>query len=301
MAASASPRSVGRCADSAPGLPVLCALAAAGCAAAGVSVALALTSDHLTEPGLQAALLDWVMLPYIIGGLIAWWRRPDSRFGPLMVAAGFAMFASSLQWTSAAVPYTVGLAFDLLPPALFIHVFLAFPSGRLRRPAERVVVAAAYSAAIGPQLVKMALGGVAGDNLLADRRRARGRPHHPEGPADHAQRARSGCGGPPCRPQASRRPPAATLGCAAGRFLWARARDDRRPAAGRSVRAARVRDDPAGHLRGRRDRSGRVPDRTARREARPLLRRRALLSNWTLIRIHASSATPSLARLVIRR
>ena len=166
MAASASPRSVGRCADSAPGLPVLCALAAAGCAAAGVSVALALTSDHLTEPGLQAALLDWVMLPYIIGGLIAWWRRPDSRFGPLMVAAGFAMFASSLQWTSAAVPYTVGLAFDLLPPALFIHVFLAFPSGRLRRPAERVVVAAAYSAAIGPQLVKMALGGVAGDNLL---------------------------------------------------------------------------------------------------------------------------------------
>ena len=65
------------------------------------------------------------------------------------------------------LPYTVGLAFDLLPPALFIHVFLAFPSGRLRRPAERVVVVAAYSAAIGPQLVKMALGGVAGDNLLA--------------------------------------------------------------------------------------------------------------------------------------
>jgi signal transduction histidine kinase len=167
MAASASLRSVGRRTDWAPGLAVLCAIAAAGCLAAGASVALALTSDYVTEPGLQAALLDWVSLPYVLGGLIAWRRRPDSRFGPLMVAAGFAMFVSSLQWTSAALPYTMGLAFDLLPAALFIHVFLAFPSGRLERPVERVVVAAAYSAGIGMQLVKMALGGVAGDNLLA--------------------------------------------------------------------------------------------------------------------------------------
>ena len=166
MAASASLRSVGRRARRAPGLAVLCALAVAGCLAAGASVVLALNSDHVPQPGLQAALLDWVSLPYILGGLIAWRRRPDSRFGPLMLTAGFAMFVSSLQWTSAALPYTVGLAFDLLPAALFIHVFLAFPSGRLERPVERVVVAAAYSAGIGVQLVKMSLGGVAGDNLL---------------------------------------------------------------------------------------------------------------------------------------
>jgi signal transduction histidine kinase len=166
MAASASPRSVGRRTHRAPGLALVWALASAGCLAAGASVALALTSDYVTEPGLQAALLDWVSLPYVLGGLIAWRRRPDSRFGPLMIAAGFAMFVSSLQWTSAALPYTVGLAFDLLPPALFIHVFLAFPSGRLERPVERVIVAAAYAAGIGVQLLKMALGGVAGDNLL---------------------------------------------------------------------------------------------------------------------------------------
>jgi signal transduction histidine kinase len=166
MAASAPSRSIARATQGAPGLAVLWALAIGGFMAAGVSVALALTSDHLTEPGLQAALLDWVSLPYILGGLIAWRRRRDSRFGPLMVAAGFAMFVSSLQWTSAALPYTVGLAFDLLPPALFIHVFLAFPSGRLERPVERVIVAAAYAAGFGVQLLKMALGGVGGDNLI---------------------------------------------------------------------------------------------------------------------------------------
>jgi signal transduction histidine kinase len=146
---------------------MLWAIALVGCAAAAASVALALASDHVSEPGLQAALVDWITLLYILGGLIAWWRRPDSRFGPLMVAAGFAVFASSFQWASAPLPYTIGLAFDLLPPALFIHVFLAFPSGRLERRVERVVVAAAYSAAIAPQLVKMVLGGVGGDNLLA--------------------------------------------------------------------------------------------------------------------------------------
>ena len=84
-----------------------------------------------------------------------------------MVAAGFAMFVSSFQWASAALPYTIGLAFDLLPAVLFVHVFLAFPSGRLERRAERVVVAAGYSVAVGLQLLKMMLGGVGADNLLA--------------------------------------------------------------------------------------------------------------------------------------
>jgi signal transduction histidine kinase len=167
MAASEPPRRVVRGAARAPGLPVLWVIALAGCAAAAASFALALNSDHVPEPGLQAALLDWITLPYILGGLFAWWRRPDSRFGPLMIAAGFAVFASSLQWASAALPYTIGLAFDLLSPSLFIHVFLAFPSGRLERRVERVVVAAAYSAAIALQFVKMVLGGVGGDNLLA--------------------------------------------------------------------------------------------------------------------------------------
>jgi signal transduction histidine kinase len=168
MAASAPPRGAGEHARRAPALAVLWALALAGFVAAGASVALALTSDRVPQPaGLQAALLDWVTLPYILAGLVAWRRRSDSRFGPLMVAAGFVMFVSSFQWTSAALPYTVGLAFDLIPVAIFVHVFLAFPTGRLERGVERGVVAAAYSAALGPQFVKMALGGVGGDNLLA--------------------------------------------------------------------------------------------------------------------------------------
>jgi signal transduction histidine kinase len=167
MAASAPPWSASTGAAQAPRAPVLWAIALAACAAAACSFALAFASDHVAEPGLQAVLIDWITLPYVLGGLIAWWRRPDSRFGPLMVAAGFATFLSSLQWANAALPYTIGLAFDLIPAALFLHVFLAFPSGRLQRRPERVAVATAYSAAVGLQLVKMLLGGVGADNLLA--------------------------------------------------------------------------------------------------------------------------------------
>jgi signal transduction histidine kinase len=138
----------------------------AGCVAAAGSVFMALASDHLREAGLQAALLDWITLPFILAGVIAWSQRPDSRFGPLMVAGGFAMFLSSLQWSNADVPYTLGLAFDLLPVAIFLHVFLAFPGGRLERGRERAVVAASYAAAIGLQLVKMLLGGAPASNVL---------------------------------------------------------------------------------------------------------------------------------------
>jgi signal transduction histidine kinase len=145
---------------------VLWAIAVVGCAAAGASFALALNSDHVNEPGLQAALTNWITLPYILAGVIAWDRRPESRFGPLMVAAGFATFLSSLGWANAALPHTIGQAFDLIPAVLFLHVFLAFPSGRLEHRFERALVAAGYVTAFGLELVGMALGGFGPDNLL---------------------------------------------------------------------------------------------------------------------------------------
>jgi hypothetical protein len=150
----------------APRPSTLWAIAAAGCAAIAISVAFALSSDHLSEPGVHAALLNWITLTYVSAGLVAWWRRPESRFGLLMVVAGFAIFLSSLSSANVAVPYTIGVAFDLLPAVLFLHVFLAFPSGRLEHPVERALVGAGYVTAFGAQLVGMALGGFGPDNLL---------------------------------------------------------------------------------------------------------------------------------------
>ena len=53
----------------------------------------------LGEPLVIALLGNWVTVWYVLGGLLAWSRRPASRFGPLMIAAGFVNFLATLSWT----------------------------------------------------------------------------------------------------------------------------------------------------------------------------------------------------------
>ena len=83
-----------------------------------------------------------------------------------MIAAGLVLCLSCLQSSNAALPFSIGTTFDLLPIAMFLHVFLAFPTGYLRSPLERVLVAAAYLVAVGLQLVGLLLGGFGPDNVF---------------------------------------------------------------------------------------------------------------------------------------
>jgi signal transduction histidine kinase len=147
-----------------PSLPVLRTIAFAGLLTAACSLVLALTNENVS--GIQVVLLEWISVPYIGAGLVAWWRRPDSRLGLLMVAGGFATGLSGLAFARFAVPHTIGVTLDVLPAVIFLHVYLAFPEGRLRPWFERGLVTAGYAAAIGLQLVKMLLGGVGPQNLL---------------------------------------------------------------------------------------------------------------------------------------
>jgi signal transduction histidine kinase len=118
------------------------------------------------EPLVIALLSNWLTVSYVLCGLLAWARRPESRFGPLMVAAGFANFISTLSWTTNDLTFTLGQALDLLPPVLLMHVFLAFPTGHLRGTLERALVVGAYIAAVLLQLVRMLFIGFGPHNLL---------------------------------------------------------------------------------------------------------------------------------------
>jgi signal transduction histidine kinase len=151
----------------APRPAVLAAIAVAGVAAAATTLALGVTNNEVDHVGVRVFLNDWITLNYIGAGLIAWWRRPDSRFGPLMVAAGFVNFLATLDWASAAVPFTIGAAFDVLPPLLFLYVFLAYPTGRLVGRLERAIVGAAYASVIGLGLTRLLLGAAGPRNLIA--------------------------------------------------------------------------------------------------------------------------------------
>jgi len=145
---------------------VLTVIGLAGALAAVAVVLLAHSGDTLDRAGLRAAMVDWIAIPYIVGGLIAWRRRPESRFGVLMIAAGFTLAATTLQWSPARLPYTVGLLLDLLPAVVFPHVFLAFPSGRLQGRAERILIGVGYVTAIAGSVLVAALGGFDPRNLL---------------------------------------------------------------------------------------------------------------------------------------
>jgi len=148
-----------------PNLLALGAIALVGCALPIRTAVIASTTNDVDL--VQVALLDWITIPFVLAGLVAWWRRPDSRLGPLMIAGGFASGLSALQLTHVDALYTIGAVFDILPAAFFLHVCLAFPDGRLRSRFEQVLVVVAYSAAIGLQLVKMALGAFGPNNLIA--------------------------------------------------------------------------------------------------------------------------------------
>jgi signal transduction histidine kinase len=128
---------------------------------------LSLASDHQDDPAIQGALMAWIVLSYVLAGLLAWWRRPRNHLGPLMIGVGFGVFGSSLTAANAALPFTIGVAFDLAAAVMFLHVCLAFPNGRLEGRTERVLVAVGYAAAFFAQLVGLALGGFGPDNLLA--------------------------------------------------------------------------------------------------------------------------------------
>ena len=262
----------------APSAAVLCAVVVAGLAGAACTILLVLTSDHIPEPGVHAGLAVWGILGFILAGVVAWWRRPESRFGILMVLAGTAWFLSTLASANLAIPYTIGITFDLVPAVVFLHVVLAFPNGRLERPFERVLVGVGYATAFGIHVLGMTLGGFGPDNLfeVASRDSAS---HRVENAQLVVISALCLTGVVLLAIQTPRRrAAAAALTRAPGGLVRARTRDVRVPLPLRRVRIGQwgnpVRDDPAGDVLRRRTRAARLPRRPPPRPPGPVGGRR---------------------------
>jgi signal transduction histidine kinase len=96
---------------------------------------------------LAGLLAGWSLIG---AGLAAWARRPTSRFGPLVVAAGLVWFLAggNNPDIGVALAFTAGLVFHAACPALVGHAALVYPDGRLRSRLERVAVTIAYGGAL---------------------------------------------------------------------------------------------------------------------------------------------------------
>jgi signal transduction histidine kinase len=83
-------------------------------------------------------------------GVAFWLRRPSSRCGPLLTAAGFAWFVP--EWNNpelgSSLAFTAGLALSAACPPLVGHAVLGYPGGRLPSRATAAAVAAAYAGAL---------------------------------------------------------------------------------------------------------------------------------------------------------
>jgi signal transduction histidine kinase len=91
--------------------------------------------------GLGRWIEHGVAVSFIACGLVAWRRRPESRFGPLLVAVGFLWWVHLLVLSGSAVLFTAGLALSMLWLPVFGYGLLAFPAGRLGGPLDRLAVA----------------------------------------------------------------------------------------------------------------------------------------------------------------
>ena len=123
-------------------------MAVAALGAAAGALAIVATSDHADQSAVYLALTPLAGLSFAAAGLVAWSRRPENRTGPLLIAVGFAWFLGSLIAANASAVFTLGTALASLFIAAFVHLVLAFPSGRLAAAGERALVAASYAVAL---------------------------------------------------------------------------------------------------------------------------------------------------------
>jgi len=120
-----------------PRVPVALAVGVAGLIAAGITAWATASSTTLVDPWGLALWRSGIVAAYVAVGVHTWWRRPDSRLGPLVAALGFVYAATSLVGSEVAVVYTLGMVVWAAAIVYSAYVYLCFPRGRLESALER--------------------------------------------------------------------------------------------------------------------------------------------------------------------
>ena len=112
------------------------------------AVRLALTSGHLAHPAAAAAYRAYLIaVPMLIG--LAWWRRrPESRYGPLLVVLGIAAVSLAMQSSDVPLVAAIGIMGEVVYYLLFLVLCVAFPAGRPAGAADRVLIAVFAAGAV---------------------------------------------------------------------------------------------------------------------------------------------------------
>jgi signal transduction histidine kinase len=116
-------------------------LGIAGMAVCAVTVTLSLSGSDTSGRQLLVALGHalTVAVP-IAAGMYAWYARPQSRFGPLLVATGFGWSLATFAQSDGSFLYSLGRVSLWLVEPVVLYLILAFPSGRLTTRIDKALV-----------------------------------------------------------------------------------------------------------------------------------------------------------------
>jgi PAS domain S-box-containing protein len=121
---------------------------AAGVVLGAGALAVVLASDR--APGselvlLAAALVGWA---FFATAAVAQVRRPGNRTALLLALVGCTWFLGWLTYADSPFWHTLGMAMAPFFLAPFVHLLLAYPTGRLERRSERLLVVGVYGVVI---------------------------------------------------------------------------------------------------------------------------------------------------------
>jgi signal transduction histidine kinase len=135
---------------------LLAGFGVAGLVAAAGSAAIAASgaTSHPVSVGVARALIVGVPIGV---GLYTWSRRPGERFGLLLAATGGGLFLATLADTRDALPYTVGRTAGWLVEVLLVYLILSFPTGRVSKRGDRLLVGAMALLVLALFLPRLAL------------------------------------------------------------------------------------------------------------------------------------------------
>jgi len=127
------------------------------------AVSAALTAVVFARGGglgvLHILLTPLVGWSFGVAGMFACLHPRWRRVGVLLLAVGFGWLVHLLDWTHVPALVSAGAPFRNAYAAVFAHLLLAFPAGRLGSRWSRALVAACYLDVVGVHLVAVVLGG----------------------------------------------------------------------------------------------------------------------------------------------
>jgi hypothetical protein len=125
------------------------AVGVAGVAATVLTAWATSSSPSMVDPTDAAVWKSLIVASYVAVGVYTWWRRPDSRLGPIVAGAGFVYGATSLAGFVSRALHVLGVTALAAAIASTAYMYLCYPGGWFESRLERLfMLALALSAAL---------------------------------------------------------------------------------------------------------------------------------------------------------